>query len=77
MPNPRKYRQLEKILRAYDPQFRFYVNRGKGSERVIYHPDIKGRPRSYPVKFHGRNTELSKGVIADIVRRFELPRDLL
>jgi hypothetical protein len=44
---------------------------------MIYHPDVNGRPESFPVKCHGENTELRKGVIAGIVRRFNLPKDLL
>jgi len=74
MVKPHKYRELEKILREYDPRFEFYKNRGKGSERMIYHPDINGKPESYPVKCHGKNTELRVGVINAIIRRFNLPK---
>ena len=77
MAKPHKYRELVKILRKYDSRFGFYANRAKGSERMIYHPDIDGRPESYPIKCHGQNTELSKGVIKSIIRRFKLPDDLL
>ena len=49
----------------------------KGSERMIYHPDIDGRPESHPVKCHSENQELRKGVISSIIRRFKLPKDLL
>jgi hypothetical protein len=44
---------------------------------MIYHPDVNGRPASMPVKYHGEGTELRKGVISAIIRRFDLPRDLL
>lgn len=77
MPKPRKYRELIKILRAHDSRFEVYENRGKGSERMIYHPDVGGRPQSFPVKCHGENTELRKGVISAIVRRFRLPKGVL
>ncbi len=77
MPNPHKYRELEKLLKEYDSRFEFFVRQGKGSHRTIYHPDIDGSARSYPVKFHGKNTELSKGAIGRIVDRFNLPDDLL
>jgi hypothetical protein len=60
-----------------DPRFEFWKNRGKGSERMIYHPDVNGRPESFPVKCHGENTELSVGVISAIIRRFDLPKGLL
>lgn len=77
MAKPYKFRKLLKVLRDFDPRFEVYENRGKGSERIIYHPDINGRPESHPVKCHGLNTELRKGVISSIIRRFDLPEDLL
>jgi hypothetical protein len=77
MANPHKFRELVKILRKYDPRFEFWENRAKGSERMIYHPDVNGRPESFPVKCHGENTELSVGVISAIIRRFDLPKGLL
>ncbi len=72
-----KFRELVKKLREYDTHFEFWTNRAKGSERMIYHPDINGRAESFPVKCHGENTELRKGVISSIIRRFNLPKDLL
>jgi len=77
MGRPRKYREVVKILRDYDPRFEFWEKRGKGSERIIYHPDINGRPASIPVKCHGEGTELRKGIISAIIRRFNLPDGLL
>ena len=75
--NPHKFRELVKILHKHDRRFEFKENRGQGNERMIYHPDINGRSESYPVKCHGENTELSVGVIRDIIRRFKLPNNLL
>ena len=40
------YRELIKKLRKHDPRFEEHVNRGKGSERMLYHPDVDGRPES-------------------------------
>ena len=77
MPRPYKYRKLVKILRQHDPRFEFWEKRGKGSERMIYHPDVNGRAESFPVKRHGENTELRLGVISAIIRRFKLPKGLL
>ena len=77
MPKPYSFRELRKTLKKHDSRFEFWSTRGKGSERIIYHPDVNGSPRSFPVKYHGESTELRKGVISAIVRRFELPRDLL
>lgn len=76
MARPHKYREVVRILLDYDSRFEFWQNRGKGSERIIYHPDVNGRPESFPVKCHGEGTELRKGVISAILRRFNLPRDL-
>jgi hypothetical protein len=77
MAKPYKFRELVQTLRQYDSRFEFSINRAKGSERMIYHPSINGRPAAFPVKCHGENTELRKGVISGIIRRFNLPRDLL
>lgn len=75
MPKPYKFRELIRALRKHDPKFEAYT--GKGSERVIYHPDINGRAESIPVKCHGEGTELGPGVISDVVRRFRLPQGVL
>ena len=77
MPKPYKFRELVRVLRQYDSRFEIWQSRGKGSERMIYHPDINGRPESFPVKCHGENTELRKGVISGVIRRFNLPKGLL
>ena len=73
---PYKFRDLVKRLKAYDKRFEFLM-RGKGSHRMIYHPDILGRPVSYPVKCHGRNEEIDKPYVRDIIRAFSLPEDVL
>lgn len=77
MARPYKYRDLVKVLKKYDRRFEFHERRGKGSHRMIFHPDVDGSPQSFPVKHHGGNTELRKGVISAIIRRFNLPPDLL
>ena len=77
MSKRRKYREIVRILREYDRRLEFESDRGKGSERIIYHPDINGRPESIPVKCHGENTELDPGMIRAIIRRFSLPPKLL
>jgi hypothetical protein len=74
MPRPKKYRDVVKALRKHDQRFEVWADRGKGSERMIYHPDIEGRPESFPVKCHGEGTELRIGVLAGIIRRFKLPK---
>lgn len=72
MPKIYTYRELIKKLRKIDKRFEVFENRAKGSERMIFHPDIDGSPQSYPVKCHGENTEIRKGTLADIKRRFKL-----
>lgn len=76
MAKPKSYRDVVAILKRHDPRFEFFVNRAKGSERMIYHPDVNGRPASHPVKYHGEGTELRKGVLSSLIRRFALPRDI-
>lgn len=76
MPSPKKFREVVKILKKYDNCFEIVENRAKGSERMIYHPDIDGRAQSIPVKCHGEGSELRKDVISAIIRRFNLPKDL-
>lgn len=65
-------RTLESRLKEIDSRFTICKNRGKGSERMIYHPNIDGKPESYPIKYHGKNTEVAKGTLAAIKRRFKL-----
>lgn len=77
MPKPYTFLALIRALRTYDSRFEVHVRRGKGSHRMIYHPDIDGDPASFPVKYHGESTELRKGMISAIIRRFELPKGVL
>ncbi len=76
MPKPKKFREVAQRLREHDPRFEFRQNRGKGSERMIYHPDIGGRSESIPLKCHGEGTEIYSGVLRSIIRRFNLPADI-
>lgn len=66
------FRTLKRKLKEIDPAFCFSKNRGKGSERMIYHPNINGREESYPIKCHGEGDEISKGTLGAIKRRFNL-----
>lgn len=67
------FRDLVRKLRKHDSGFKVYVNRGKGSERMLYHPDIDGRSESYPLKCHREGDDVRKGHLAAIRRRFRLP----
>ena len=75
-PRPKKYRELVRILRDHDPRFEFWLSRGKGSERMIYHGNVNGRPESFPIKCHGEGTEIGPGALRDLIRRFKLPADI-
>lgn len=66
------FRTLKKKLTEIDSDFYFSSNRGKGSERIIYHPNINGRKESYPIKCHGEGNEIPKGTLGAIKRRFKL-----
>ena len=72
-----KFRELIKVLKDHDSRFEAKVNRAKGSERMIYHPDVDGKAASYPIKCHGEGDEIKKGHYPHIIRRFRLPKDLL
>ncbi len=76
MPRPKRFREVIAALKSHDARFEVWVNRGKGSERIIYHPDVSGRSESFPVKCHGEGTELRAGVLSGIIRRFKLPRNV-
>ena len=43
------YRELVRKLRKHDPRFDVYTNRAKGSERMLYHPDVNGRLARSPL----------------------------
>ena len=72
MSKPKTYRQVLRKLRKHDPRFEEWIHRGKGSERIIHHPNINGRAESYPLKCHGRGTVIGKGTLSALIRRFNL-----
>ena len=75
MPRPKKPQDVFRILHEYDSRFELWSKRGKGSERVIKHPDIKGRSEIYPMTFH-KGQDVGKGMLKAIIRRFSLPQDI-
>jgi predicted RNA binding protein YcfA (HicA-like mRNA interferase family) len=74
---PYKFRDLIKKFRQLDSRFEVYERRGKGSHRVIYHPDILGKPVSFPLICHGEGQEIDKKIIKNLLRAFNLPDDAL
>jgi predicted RNA binding protein YcfA (HicA-like mRNA interferase family) len=57
---------------ATDPQFVMNTRRGKGSERMIFHPNINGRAACFPITYHKKH-DIGKGMLKAIIRRFDLP----
>lgn len=70
---PLKIRELIKRLKPYGVKV-LSKKRGKGSERILLLPDnpTSKKGPQYPIKDHGRDTELSVPVINAILRRFEI-----
>lgn len=72
---PLKYRELIARLK------RFGVvvadKRGKGSEVMLIQPIAPGSKQGpqIPIKHHGDNTEIKKGVINAVLRRFNINPD--
>jgi len=75
MPKSYTYRQVIRRLKDHDKRFDVYSDRGKGSERIIFHPDIDGVERSIPIKHHGDGTDIYVGELKAIIRRFNLRHD--
>jgi hypothetical protein len=42
---------------------------------MIYHPDVNGCPRSFPLPYH-RGRDIGPGLLKGLIRRFELPLDI-
>jgi len=75
LPNPKKPQDVIRILRKHDRKFQTFTKRGKGSERMIYHPNVNGRSQSFPITFH-KGHDVGKGMLKAIIRRFDLPEDI-
>lgn len=77
MPSVYKYHELVSRLKRCGKRFVIYIEKGKGSHRMIYHPDIDGEETSYPIKCRGPGTEYDKKTIGRIIDRFKLPKGVL
>jgi predicted RNA binding protein YcfA (HicA-like mRNA interferase family) len=75
MANTYSYSKLIKLLLQHDDRFEVNIKKGKGSHRVLYHPDINGRAASYPLKYHGEKTVVAIGHLSAIIRRFNLDKN--
>ncbi len=74
MAKPKKPEEVLRMLAEHDSRFQVYSRRGKGSHRMIEHPDIGGKRASIPLPFH-KGKDVSAGVLNSIIRRFGLPKD--
>lgn len=75
MPKTYSNRELVAKLLKYDSRFEIYEKRSKGSERLVYHPDIYGRAASYPLKYHRGGDDVRRGYLNAIRRRFKLSKN--
>ena len=75
MPRPKKPQDVIRILVQHDRRFELWSKRGKGSERIIHHPDVNGRSAIYPLTFH-KGRDVGKGMLKAIIRRFNLPNNI-
>jgi len=70
---PKNPKAVIRLLLKHDGKFQILANKGKGSHRMIYHPDINGKPTSMPLPFH-QGKDVSPGVLNAIIRAFDLPK---
>lgn len=69
MPKPKELRKIIKILSKYGVEFS-YSKKGKHSGKFY-----KG-PLSFPVKAHGKKTEILPYALNGLIRKFDLPEDV-
>lgn len=75
MPKAYKVRELVKKLKRHDKGFEIWPGRGKGSHRILYHPDVNGEPMSYTLPCHNEGADIQQVHINYIRKRFRLPPD--
>ena len=69
MPKPRELRKVIKILSNYGVEFSF-SKKGKHSGKFY-----RG-PHSFPVKTHGKKTEILPYALNGLIKKFNLPEDV-
>jgi predicted RNA binding protein YcfA (HicA-like mRNA interferase family) len=75
VPKPKKADEVFRLLRNHDSRFQIFANRGKGSHRMLFHPDINGKSASIPLTYH-KGRDVQKGLLKAVIRRFNLPNDI-
>lgn len=68
---PLRYREIIAYLKKFNIQ---EIPR-KGAKRILYHPNIKGKPASYPMDVHSKHQQFSRPVIRAIRDRFNISID--
>lgn len=69
MLKPKELRKVIKILKKYGIEFKF-TGGGKHSGKFY-----KGT-KSFPVKTHGKKTEILPYALKGLIKKFELPNDV-
>ena len=72
----REYGEVKKILFSHDKRFHIDKRRGKGSHHILYHTDIGGYQHQLPLPHHGNKTIIKIGILKDIIRVFDLPKNI-
>lgn len=65
---PLRYREILAALKPFGVQ---EIKR-KGVTRMLYHPNINGKPVSYPMHVHNEHQEFSRSVVRSIRDRFNI-----
>ena len=66
---PLRYRELLYRLKKFGVQEKI----GKGSRRILYHPNINGNPAFGAIHPHSEHYEFSRKVVKITRRRFNIP----
>lgn len=66
---PLRYRELKKRLSKFGVK---ESRKGKGSRRMLYHPNIDSNPAFIPIHPHSENHEFSRHIIRSLRDRFKI-----
>lgn len=74
MPKRLEYREVIRRLKEERPNLTVEKQRGKGSHRMVYDPDMGVH---YPLPHHGDDKRrLQQGYLKDLIRLLDLPADI-
>lgn len=69
MPKPKELRRVIKILSKYGIEFK-YSKKGKHSGKFYK------KEKSFPVKTHGKKTDILSYALKGLIKKFNLPEDI-